>query len=226
MNIPQKTVLLAKIAALTSVLIFPFSNTVPALAIIQVNNLGEQNFSSLNLSMFQLGSSFTTDNSNYILNSITFNLQEETEGSIFFDIYTDDSGLPGISIEKLTTTANILSGSFNNYLFTSANNINLNANTTYWLIGSTFSGSYNLAFTESYNQTGNWTIGNEFVAAELGSNGWINSPSDVVQFAVDADVDSAAVPFEFSPTTGILLMGALFSCKAAYGKYQESKIKN
>jgi hypothetical protein len=82
-----------------------------------------------------------------------------------------------------------------------------------------------LAFTESYNQTGIWTIGNEFVAAELGSNGWINSPSDVVQFAVNADMASAAVPFEFSPTMGLLLVGGLFGGKAAYGKYRASKLK-
>jgi hypothetical protein len=141
MNITEKMALSAKTIVLTTTLTFPLIYIAPARAVIQVSNLGEPNFSSLNVSIFQLGSSFTTDNNNYTLNSITASLQEDTEGSIFFDIYTDDSGLPGTSIEKLTTTANIVSGSFNNYLFTPVNSINLTANTTYWLIGSASSGA-------------------------------------------------------------------------------------
>jgi hypothetical protein len=74
--------------------------------------------------------------------------------------------------------------------------------------------------------TGAWGIGDGIVLSNNQGTSWISLPGvNPAQFSVDADVASAAVPFEFSPTMGLLLVGGLFGGKAAYGKYKGSKIK-
>ena len=46
----------------------------------------------------------------------------------------------------------------------------------------------------------------------------------IMQFNVDADIDSVAVPFEFSPTMGILFISGLFGLKTVYGRYKANKV--
>lgn len=207
-------------------LALPFATVDSAHAIILTENLSQNNIDGWAIDNSQMiGSSFTTDNNSYTLNFVTARLQEFAEAPITIDLYSNNSGAPGTVIDGLTTTDDIASGSYNNYDFTPSSSVSLDPNTTYWLIGSSSSGGYAWSHTDSINQTGLGTIGDGTAYSDDGGSSFTTDNEDPVQFAVDADVASAAVPFEFSPTMGILLIGGLFGGKTAYGKYRASKVK-
>ena len=108
------------------------ANVESAHAIIFVENLSETRTSGLTVGSTSgaiHGSSFTTDSNSYTLNSVTARLGELTEADIFISVYTDNAGQPGTAIEQLSTVADI-SNSFNDYLFTPSNTVNLAADTT------------------------------------------------------------------------------------------------
>jgi hypothetical protein len=152
---------------------------------------------------------------------------EIAEADLFLKIFSNNSGVPGTLVGQLSTTQNISPDSFYNYVFTPNNSVTLAANTTYWLTGES-SGFYQWGASSSFNQTGAWGIGNGIIYSENQGASWTSSPgagATPVQFSVDATSTSASVPFEFSPTMGLLLMGGLFGGKAAYGKYRGNKIK-
>jgi hypothetical protein len=210
-------------------LALPLGTVESASAITQVSNLSETQNSGWNVGDYGIGtqytgSSFTTDSDSYTVNSVTARFQELTEGNLFLNIFSDNSGLPGTLIGQLSTNQNILPGSHNNYVFTPNSSVTLAANTTYWLTGES-SGWYQWGNTSSPNQTGAWGIGDGIVYSSNQGASWNSFSNNPLQFSVDATSASAAVPFEFSPTMGLLLVGGLFSGKAAYGKYKGSKLK-
>jgi hypothetical protein len=125
-----------------------------ASAITQVSNLSETRNNFLNVNNDQyVGSSFTTDSNSYTLNSVTARFQEDTEANLFLNIFSDNSGVPGTLIGQLSPTQDIVTGSFNDYLFTPNSSVTLAANTTYWLTGES-SGSYKWGNNPSFNHTG------------------------------------------------------------------------
>jgi hypothetical protein len=210
-------------------LALPLATVESASAITQVSNLSEtQNGSSgvgdHGSGTQYLGSSFTKDSNSYTLNSVTASFIEITEADLFLKIFSDNSGVPGTPVGQLSTNQNILPGSINNYLFTPNSSVTLAANTTYWLTGES-SGYYGWGTTGSPNQAGAWTIGDGIVVSHNQGSSWDSNANVSGQFSIDATSASAAVPFEFSPTMGLLLVGGLFGGKAAYGKYRASKLK-
>ena len=230
MKLAQNYSLITRIGGIAISLVLPLVTPESAQAIMFVENLSEPTGSAIVLdNLISLGgSSFTTDGNNYSLNSVTARLFEITEDNFSFNLYTDDGGLPGIVIGELNTTADIVNAAFNDYLFTPNSSINLDANTTYWIIGSiTGSGLYAWGVTGSFNQTGPgaWTIGDANVTSINGGSSWQTDGLSTTQFSIDADIASGAVPFEFSPSMGIFFMSGLFTAKAAYRKYQSSKVK-
>lgn len=235
MKISQDYSLFIRIGAIAVSLFFPLATIESAQALVFVENLSEPLANNGGLTMsssFILGSSFTTDNNSYSLSSVTASLEEQVESVFSINLHTDNVGEPGVIIGQLNTTENILSqASLNNYLFTPSSSINLDANTTYWLLSSIVDtvnpGFYGWGYTNSANETspGAWTIGNDLTYSDNGGSSWNSAPDLALQFNVDADIASAAVPFEFSPAMGILFIGGLFGIKTAYGKYQVSKVE-
>lgn len=231
MKISQNYSLIAKIGLIAVSLVFPLTIVEPVQAVVFVDNLSEPFASTASVdSSLVYGSSFTTDNNSYILNSITAPLNELNESLFSINLHADNGDEPGTVIEQLNTTEDILSSGFNNYLFTSSSSLNLSANTTYWLSGFRVDpGNYDWAFTNSPNQAspGAWTIGNDSLISFDGGTSWdpLIIGGVALQFNVDADIASTAVPFEFSPKMGILLVSGLFGIKVVYGQYQASKVK-
>jgi hypothetical protein len=207
-------------------LALPLATVESASAITQVSNLSETLNSGFGFDdSSYIGSSFTTDSNSYTVNSVTARFQEYTEVNLLLNIYSNNSGIPGTLVGQLSTNQNILPGGYNDYVFTPNNSVTLAANTTYWLTGES-SEFYGWGNTSSFDQTGAWGIGDGIVTSNNQGTSWTSIPgSEPVQFSIDADVASAAVPFEFSPTMGLLLVGGLFGGKAAYGKYRASKLK-
>ena len=229
MKIFQNYSLITKIGAIAVSLAFPLATIESAQAVIFVENLSEPLVAPAGtLSTSPFASSFTTDNNSYTLNSVIASLNEGIESTLSINLHTDNGGEPGTIIEQLNTTENILPGPLNNYLFTPSSTVNLNANTTYWLSSFVVNpGNYGWGVTNSPNQTspGAWTIGDESVFSSDGGTSWTSFPGFVSQFNVDADIASTAVPFEFSPTMGILLISGLFGLKVVYGRFQANKVK-
>jgi hypothetical protein len=207
-------------------LALPLATVESASAMTQVSNLSEvQNNTWIIKNSQYIGSSFTTDSNSYTLNSVTARFDEFAEANLYLNIFSDNSGIPGTLIGQLSPTQNIIPGNINNYVFTPNSPVTLAANTNYWLTGES-SGDYSWGSTSSFNQTGAWTIGNGIVYSFNQGSSWTSSPGATpTQFSIDATSTSAAVPFEFSPTMGLLLVGGLFGGKAAYGKYRASKVK-
>ena len=229
MKVPQNYSLISKIGAIAFFLCFPLATLESAQAVIFVENLleSQNGFTGID-SFLAIGSSFTTDNNNYTLNSVTASLEESTEGSFSINLHIDNSGEPGTIIQQLNTTEDILPSGFNNYLFIPSSSVNLDANTTYWLSSSIVNpGFYTWGGTTSPNQTspGAWIIGDDSIVSFDGGSSWnLSVPDFASQFNVDADMVYTAVPFEFSPTMGILLISGLFGLKTFYGRYKAKKV--
>ena len=228
MEMSQNYLLITKIGAIAISLSLPLTIVESSQAVVFVHNLSEPSAGSvLANSSDVFGSSFTIDSNNYTLNSITVPLGELNEGSFSINLHTDNTGEPGTIIENLITIEDILPGGLNNYLFTPVGNVNLSSNTTYWLTNSVVDpGLYDWGFTNSLNQTspGAWTIGDEVVVSRDGGVSWDPPvPGFAMQFNVDADV--ASVPFEFSPTMGILFISGVFGLKTVYGRYKANKVR-
>jgi subtilisin-like proprotein convertase family protein len=48
--------------------------------------------------------------------------------------------------------------------------------------------------------------------------------TDLVSWSIQGEANTAAVPFEFSPTLGLLLVGSLFGSNHFYRKYKANKV--
>ncbi|MGN6368145.1 MAG: choice-of-anchor R domain-containing protein [Phycisphaerae bacterium] len=77
--------------------------------------------------------SFTTGSDSQSLKSITVPLQLESPGSVSLMIYSDNSGVPGTHLATLTSPASFSTTSHEMTTF-SATGINLDPNTTYWVL--------------------------------------------------------------------------------------------
>jgi hypothetical protein len=234
MKMPKNKQLLAKIGGWIATLVC-FSGVQTANAIEQVSNFSEfagVTYGGSPTFGIWLSSSFTVDNQDYTLNSVTLRLQEETESpSLFVSIYNDNGGVPGsIVTNGNLNVPDIPSSVFGNYVFSSTDTLNLDANNTYWIVtgfSSNSTGSYQTNATTSDDETSSvgWTIG------DIGKNSFNqgSSWSDAnfgasLLLSVDATTVSAAVPFEFSPSLGLLLVGGLFGGNHLYRKHKESKV--
>lgn len=209
-------------------LLLPLLAARSAEAIIYADNLSQTNVGNSGIGDFGIslsaGSSFTTGNDSYSLNSVTASFSESAEGDLNINLYSNAGSEPGTLLESLSTTDDI-TGSPSNHLFEPNNLVTLDPTTTYWLIGESASGQYAWNVTNSTAETAidGWTIGDGGVFSTNGGASWSPGNSSTVQFNVDAT--AASVPFEFSPGLGLLLMTGLFGGKVAYSKYRTRKIE-
>ena len=212
MKVVQNYSLITKIGGIAISLALPFAITESAQAIIFVENLSVPTGSAfiINNVVPNYGPRFTTDGNNYSLNSVTARLREDSEDNFSISLYTDNGGQPGTVIEELNTAADILPSVVDDYLFTSSNSVNLDANTTYWLIGSTgASGQYAWGVALPDNQTGTWTIDDGAFSTNGGSS-WTIDGTSWAQFSVDADVGATPVPFGVIPDTGLGILAGIW----------------
>lgn len=137
--------------------------------------------------------SFTTDANTYQLESATINLSGNG-GILNLHLYSDNSGIPNISLETLTAPATL--GSQNNYTFTSSG-YELEANTTYWIVAE-----------PSMGFSGNWyngTTGSGYALSSMNSVGGMWNPWTFQSGTpMSLQVNLSAVP---EPSAYALAMG-------------------
>ena len=186
----------------------------PGHAATVTSNLGDPGSASQNFSSsLQLGSSFTTDNSSYTLNSVTLSLDSPLSSSVTvtLSLFADASGAPTGSALETFTPLTFSSGG--NKTFNSTT-LTLAPDTTYWL---TVSGSGTVPVwfaTASPAQTGNWSIGDNDLQSNDGGTSWSTSPN-IGMFSVDA----SPVP-EPAPVAFVFLAPV---CYAAWRRRKASK---
>lgn len=150
-----------------------------------VSNLGESSSGSMTFSGNNwLAASFTTDNLEYTLNSVTLSLDSPLSSSVTVTlrIFADGSGAPTGSALETFTPVTFSSGGNKTF---SSTGLDLNANSTYWLAASG-TGSIPVWFaTTSTVQTGNWTIGDNGLTSNNGGGNWTTSPN-IGKFSIDA----------------------------------------
>ncbi|GAB4536591.1 MAG: hypothetical protein Tsb0014_24530 [Pleurocapsa sp.] len=230
MNIFKNSQLLAKsgIASVTAIVLFSGVDAAQALEFVSNFSEASGNDGVLLGSTFWEGSSFTTDSDSYTLNAATLSLEEIIEGDLFIRLYDDNGGQPGSILSELTTSADIDGSPYDLYEFVPTFSVGLDPNTTYWLIGGTTDSSfYRWESATSGNETssGSWTIDSQASSSNQGF-AWSMNERNPNIFSIDATVVSAAVPFEFSPTLGLLLMGGVFGGSRAYRRYCAAKLDN
>jgi hypothetical protein len=152
-----------------------------------VSNLSEPGSGSLIASpTFWLGSSFTTDNQSYILNSLTLSVDAVLGPvSITLSIFEDQLGNPSGS--ALESIANVAVSSAGNQTFTSTG-LSLSANTTYWVVFAEANNDPNIPVwfaTSSANQSGSWAIGDSGRQSNNSGSSW-SSSVNLGKFSVDA----------------------------------------
>jgi len=154
-------------------------------AATETSNLGETGNGSQNFSgNVQLASSFTTDNLNYTLNSLTLSLDSPLANNVTvtLSLFADASGAPTGSALETFTPLTFSSGGDKTF---NSTGLGLTPDTTYWLTASG-SGSVPVWFaTASTAQTGSWSIGDNGLQSTDGGTTW-SSSANIGQFSVDA----------------------------------------
>jgi hypothetical protein len=95
-------------------------------------------------------SSFGTDGSSYVLDSVTLRLRGE--GTVELDLYSDNAGKPGSFLGALTSPGIIPAGDSD--VTFGGNGLGLSANTTYWEVLKGVTGTPAWYWTESTSGTG------------------------------------------------------------------------
>ncbi|MCF7688951.1 MAG: PEP-CTERM sorting domain-containing protein [Cephaloticoccus sp.] len=180
---------------------------------ILVSNLGEASnsgpISSISPSEW-FANSFTTGSEQVTLSSVTLALHSGTTATGFsLQLYSDNAGNPGSSLETLAGTSSPTGGG--NFTYTSSGTSLLNG-TTYWLVTSSTVGNVRPYGTASHSETGEpgWLIGDTFYYTNNSGATWtagaIGAFFDPLRFSVA----TAAVP---EPSTYAVIAGALvFGC--------------
>ncbi|GAB4533783.1 MAG: hypothetical protein Tsb0014_19470 [Pleurocapsa sp.] len=210
-NLKNNRLLATIKVGIAALVLFPRVDKVSALEFVSNFSEASGNTGARLYSIWQ-GSSFTTDSLSYTLNSATLSLRESQVGDLFISLYDDNSGRPGSIVSELTTSADIDDFPFDSYEFVPTFSVELTPNTTYWLIGGTTDSSeYTWETANSGNEIslGSWSIGNYTRGSTDEAFSWTLLGSKPTVFSINATVISAAVPFEFSPSLGLL---ALHSC--------------
>ena len=131
-----------------------------------VSNIGQTNSSTGDLSSFDHAQSFTTgDNSGgYTLTSVEIEFDEVANASVVYavSVRTSNVGLPGSSIGSLTAPATLAANAVNTF---TTSGIALAANTTYFVLVDSSSGSVNSLRNTNSNEedsggASGWSISN------------------------------------------------------------------
>lgn len=155
-----------------------------------------------------VGQSFVVDANNYTLTSVVFPMLDafDSGGNFFVRIYdaTGPSSAPGTSLAELIGSANPASAG--NYIYLPDGTVNLNANTTYYVVLGVSSGSghylWRYEFPAATIETGS-AVGYSFSAAP--GTSWTAPVNDGVVYNMQVN----AVPEPVNVALGIF--GLLFS---------------
>lgn len=158
-------------------------------------------------------SSFTTHSeTSYTLNSVSlkFSAAANTSGNFFVRLYSNNSGVPGSSLETLSGTANPSSAT--TYSFTSTGTT-LSAGTRYWLVAGVTSGAgdYKWDWTNSTAQNSvegqSWGIGDDDVHTSTNSgSSWVFDGA-AMQFSVNAT--AVPEPGTYAALFGLAALGVV-----------------
>lgn len=142
--------------------------------------------------VLNVASDFTTGNEAATLDSITLLFDANSSGSGFvLSLYSAGEGQPGSLLETLSGPDS--PGEANAYTYSSVNATPLEANTTYWWVGSVGNGQFNYRNTYSSAETGaaGWSIGDSSSFSQLNGGAWESSGGAQVRFSVSV---TSAVP--------------------------------
>jgi hypothetical protein len=148
------------------------------------------------------GFSFSTNGSNYSLNSVTASLNVVDSGPFTVSLYTASGGLPTSGI-LASTSLTILSGptTFANYTFSFDTPQFLAANTSYALVFQPGSGSFNIETTGEFTGfTGPGSMPTGLIYSGTEGNSW--SPEYVGEVRAVASVNASVVP---EPSVALLV---------------------
>ncbi len=164
---------------------------------------------------FIQASSFTTDAQTYRLDSVTLNLDFNLPGTVALSVFSDNGGLPGVSLENLGATFHASGGEYDTVYSASGATL-LQPNTRYWLVveepgGDPLLQSSSWVSTSSPAETSpsGVTIGNDMYYRPVGDPDWTATqigpsfPTDTGQFAVNATAATIAFDDHFFGTGGI-----------------------
>ena len=171
-----------------------------------VSNINEVNDQFATVDNASRGLSFTTDSSDYVLNSVNLFLGPGTSGSNDFEvsIWSDIGNAPNFSIATLAGSSNPSSNPPQEFTYTATTTINLASDTTYWIVASSSLNSpYRWEGTTSTAQAGVWSFGDDFATSTNSGITWNISNA----LSLQASIDATAVP---EPSSVLLLgLGAL-----------------
>jgi hypothetical protein len=147
-----------------------------------------------------LAADFSTDSSAWTLASATLVLQMSSTGTAALDLYSDNSGIPGTLIGALSSPATYSSSpaatTFN------ASGIALAANTSYWLVLSAASGSFDWSWTADNTGSGSGYLGD---SAYFDGSYWYQT-AGIYPYQVSIAADPAAAAATPDPSSISLLM--------------------
>lgn len=158
------------------------------------------------------GFSFSTDDSDYSLESVTAELNVVNSGNFSVSLYAVSGGTPSGSAIASTTPA-VLSGpeTFADYTFTFGPSVQLSANTTYAIVFQPQVGSFNLAVVpaiDGYTGPGGMPTG--LIYSGTAGNSWTTMYDGQVRATIA--VNATAIP---EPSTAILsLLGVAVLLRA------------
>ena len=161
----------------------------PLQATVLVENLGNSTFMSLTHSdNFWRASSFTTNTSAWILDSVMIDLATPSNTSPTFtlNIYDDAGGIPGTLLTALLGDPSPGPG-----IETYTGSLALSASTTYWIVGQVSAGSggrFRTDVTLDSRQTGEpgASIGNSMFTSDNDGTSWRLQGNFPIRFQVDA----------------------------------------
>ncbi len=186
--------------------------TSPTHGEVVVSNLTETSVGTISFTPTQsVAGAFTTGDSAFTLEKITLALGNASGASSVFTVslYSSSLGLPGALIETLSGPASPQPAG--SYGFSSGGSAILNANTTYFWVGtltsSTASDRRRSHLTASTNESSSlgWTMANAYYT-KLGSGNWTASTSYSLMFSVDA-VSVVPEPGAYAVLAGVAALG-------------------
>jgi hypothetical protein len=161
-----------------------------------------------------IAAGFQTDGSGYTLSSVTALMQQDAPGSLSLRLYSNapqpapsDLGFqPGTLLGTLTSSG-VYPGTLGQATF-SGNNLLLAPDTTYWLVMSSPTGTYEWAYAADNSGTGAGFYPSWGVSTDSRTS-WYTSDLQPMQMSVTADPTSSTTP---EPAVTSLLLVGLALC--------------
>jgi|KBSMisStaDraftv2_1062788.scaffolds.fasta_scaffold623594_2 hypothetical protein len=149
---------------------------------------------------------FSTDNANYQISSASLLLSTPEPSTANLDLYSESSGQPGLLLSTLTSLGSFPSVA-SPVTFTGSSYI-LSPNSTYWLVLSAPTGSFDWSWTSDNAGAGAGFL-SQWAATDDAGGSWITSDIEPMQFRVLADPGTPAVPEPGSFTLAALSMAGV-----------------